>query len=357
MTQRMKHGLAMLAVLLLAIATVSPATAVESEAAPIDLEAELARIIGLRSGGGVALTMRDGETQAGAVGFANADGDPMMVDTGFRTGWMTMGFIAAMVLQLVDEGRVDLDEPIATYLPDVPFAGDATVREILTMRTSLVEVVSELVYQWTLDPSREWPVDEIVAFAATLDHDSITVEGEAKGTGYYLLLQLVEALDGDFQTSFEQRIVEPLGLEGTSYPGSDLPDGLAAGWYPDIGLEGQSDIGGLDHIAGVRTTAPDIARFMRALAQGDIVSSELVMEVFSDDGASFTLGGIFPPSSRLTSDRSLYGWWGGEVAGYAFDLIVDPDTGDVAVLLVNNIYVETLPAMQAIIDSWDATGD
>ena len=84
-----------------------------SEAAPIDLEAELARIIGLRSGGGVALTMRDGETQAGAVGFANADGDPMMVDTGFRTGWMTMGFIAAMVLQLVDEGRVDLDVAVS----------------------------------------------------------------------------------------------------------------------------------------------------------------------------------------------------------------------------------------------------
>ena len=142
-------ALAMTVVLVLAMGVAAPMRAADSGPTPIDLEAELSDLVGLQPGGAVALSVHDGETRSSAVGFADMAGDPMTVDSGFRVGWLDMPFVAAMVLQLVDEGRVDLDAPLATYLPDVPLGGDATIRQLLTQQARLSDVLPELVFRYT----------------------------------------------------------------------------------------------------------------------------------------------------------------------------------------------------------------
>ncbi len=59
----------------------------------------------------------------GAAGIANADGAPMTPETPFFIASVTKLYIATLIFQLHEEGRVDLDAPISTYLGDQRIAG------------------------------------------------------------------------------------------------------------------------------------------------------------------------------------------------------------------------------------------
>jgi len=346
--------LAMTTILALVGGAAFPSIAAESDPVALDLETQLVDLVGLQPGGAVALTVHDGETSSSAVGFADAAGHPMTVDTGFRVGWFTMQYVAAMVLQLVDEGRVDLDATLATYLPDVPVGGDATIRELLTQKARLSNVMGELLLRYTEDPAHLWTSDEVIGLAAEVARDEGTRVDQLGVTEYVLLGKLVDELEDGLYDAFDRRIVEPLGLAGTSYLGSRLPTGLAAGWDPGFGFRGQMEIGGMDRIGGIRSTAPDMVRFLEALMAGEVVSSRLVAEVFSDAVGPITLGGFFLPEELGFPGRPLLGTAFGDVAGYSNALIMDPVTGDIAVVLTNNATVDPRPVVAAIVDSWDA---
>ena len=83
-----------------------------------DLEQPVIKFLGDRDSGVAVLSIREGETTTAVAGNANAAGDPISTDTPFRVGSISKPLIATMVLQLVDEGRVDLDDTPSTYLPD-----------------------------------------------------------------------------------------------------------------------------------------------------------------------------------------------------------------------------------------------
>lgn len=102
-----------------------------------DLDAAAADMVGEGPGGAAVLVVRDGVTTATAAGVANAAGDPMTPDTVFRIGSLTKPFVATLVLQLVDDGLVDIDQPLSTYLPDTPVGGDVIVRDLLRHRSGV----------------------------------------------------------------------------------------------------------------------------------------------------------------------------------------------------------------------------
>lgn len=93
---------------------------------------------------GAQLALLEGETLVQAAGgTANGElGTPVTDDTVFQIGSTTKLWSAALVMQLVDAGLVDLDEPVTTYLPDVVLAaGDAwraiTPRQLMSMSSGL----------------------------------------------------------------------------------------------------------------------------------------------------------------------------------------------------------------------------
>lgn len=104
----------------------------------------------------------------------------------------------------------------------------------------------------------------------------------------------------------------------------------------------------------MRTTAPDFARFLTALMAGEVVSSELLAEVFSDDASPVTVGGFFTPDFLCYPGQPFYGFTFGDVSGYSIELIVDPDSGDIAMVLTNNLTIGPLPVVDAIVDAWEA---
>ena len=118
-------------------ARVSNATAPPSTPDSFDLDAAVDGFAGDEPGGAVVLAVREGVTATATAGVAHAGGEPMTSATVFRVGSISKPFVATIVLQLVDEGRVDLDEPLSTYLPETPAGGDVTIRDLLRHRSGL----------------------------------------------------------------------------------------------------------------------------------------------------------------------------------------------------------------------------
>ena len=173
------------------------------------------------------LVTRDGVTSTAAAGAANAAGDPITPDTPFLVASIGKPFIATMVLQLVDEGRVDLDASLSTYLPDTPIGGDVTVRDLLSHQSGIADYT--LSPDWQADsrrdPSRWFSAAEIVGYAAAMGPDGPDQDGYSN-TNYLLLGQLVERLDGtDLATALDNRIAAPLGLTATRLATEDEPGG------------------------------------------------------------------------------------------------------------------------------------
>ena len=77
--------------------------------------------------GAVAGVWHDGEIELAATGVCStATGIDVTTDTLFQIGSITKVWTATLVMQLVDEGLVDLDAPVKTYLPDFSLADEAT---------------------------------------------------------------------------------------------------------------------------------------------------------------------------------------------------------------------------------------
>ena len=78
--------------------------------------------------GAVCGVVVDGEVTVAASGVANLNtGLPVVRDTLFQAGSIGKSYTATAIMQLVDEGRLDLDAPLREYLPDLRFADAACV--------------------------------------------------------------------------------------------------------------------------------------------------------------------------------------------------------------------------------------
>ncbi|MEO0565678.1 MAG: serine hydrolase domain-containing protein, partial [Chloroflexota bacterium] len=105
---------------------------------------EIATFYAEDDGPGVVVFVDDnGETFSGAAGVADLDtGEPITVDAQFRIGSVTKPMVSAVLLSLVETGDVNLDGPIADYLPaevvnDLANADEATVRQMLQMTSGI----------------------------------------------------------------------------------------------------------------------------------------------------------------------------------------------------------------------------
>lgn len=165
----------------------------------------------------------------GASGVAELGSTrPVPVRGRFRVGSVTKTFVATVVLQLVGEGRLRLNDPVATWLPGVvPNGRHITVRHLLNHTSGLYD------YLWTLtlppDPEflhnrwRTWTAAEMVGGALT-NPPTFEPPGSAfeySNTNYLLLGQIIQKVTGrSYGEEIQRRIIRPLRLRGTSVPGT-----------------------------------------------------------------------------------------------------------------------------------------
>jgi D-alanyl-D-alanine carboxypeptidase len=317
--------------------------------------------LGEQDGGIAVLSIRDGVTTTAVAGVANAAGDPIAADTPFRVASISKPFVATIVLQLVDEGSVDLDAALSTYLPNTPIGGDVPIRMLLNHRSGLRNYTdrSAFIPDVFEDRNRVFTPDEILAWVEDAVTDEPGQHFAYSNTNYILLGQLIERVAGtDLDTALQQRISEPLGLEATRFAplATANPDGLAAPWSSAV-FHGDPDAA-YDSIASsawaagsLTSTTGELATFFDALFAGKLVSPDSLDEMTDAGPDGYGLGlGIFdhPSGTRF------YGHDGG-MPGYTSSAVFDPSTGDIVVVLTNNDEVFAPELARNIIDNWWTT--
>ncbi|MGW0807898.1 serine hydrolase domain-containing protein [Nonomuraea sp. NPDC002799] len=243
-----------------------------------------------------------GRTWSGAVGVRDIEREGRPSSGGyFRIGSVTKSFVATVVLQLVDEDKVGLDDPIGWHLPGlVPGGSQITVRKLLDHTSHLYDYMSEPGYstnRWRGEARlRSYRPRELlkVAFAKPLPDDG---KWHYSNTNYVVLGLLVEKLTGNpYGEEVERRILRPLKLRHTVVPGNEagVPSPHAKGYEPLPGLVDVTRMNpSLDWAAGeMISTAGDLEAFMSALLGGKLMSepSLRAMRTTVETGAGFGYG-------------------------------------------------------------------
>jgi D-alanyl-D-alanine carboxypeptidase len=234
--------------------------------------------------------VRDGTRESsGAVGVRDLpSGEHAAANGHFRIGSVTKTFVATVLMQLVDEGRLTLDDPIDRHLPGVVPNGDhITVRQILQHTSGLPDYMSEPGYstnRWRGDARFDdhTPRELLnVAFGQAVDPSP---SWDYSNTNYVVAGLLIENLTRrPYGEEVARRILRPLNLTHTSVPGhrAALPSPHAHGYEPIPELVDATKMDpSLDWAAGeMISTTEDLATFVEALLGGRLTSRESLAEM------------------------------------------------------------------------------
>lgn len=236
-------------------------------------------------GARIALRERDGtvtEVTAGTKGLDPAGG-PVDPGVAWNVGSVTKTFVAVVVLQLADEGRLDLDAGIERYFPDLPGASRITPRQLLQHTSGLAEYGNQPAV--VANPRRHWTPAELIAVAEAAGR-----VGEPGGphhysnTNYIVLGEIIDKVTGHtWGDEVRTRIAQRLGLENTSEIRGDRgPVGykVVDGKFVDTTLSADPSIGGA--AGALQSTDHDLLLFAAALADGTLLSptSQAAMRAF-----------------------------------------------------------------------------
>ncbi len=169
----------------------------------------------------------NGASYQRAFGYADiANKRPMSIADHFRIGSNTKTFVVAVILQLVDEGKLRLDDTVSHFHLglNVPDGNKITIRQLCDMRSGLVEAYDDpKLQQGTLKPGATFPPRQTIAWA--LRQKPYFAPGAGyhySNTNYLLLGMIVEKITHDtVGNQVRTRLLEPYGLSNTSYPATE----------------------------------------------------------------------------------------------------------------------------------------
>lgn len=293
-------------------------------------------------------------------GLANMEWQiPNAPDTKFRLGSITKQFTSMVVMQLVNEGKINLDEKITTYLPDYrKDTGDkVTVRHLLTHTSGIPSYTA--IPGFFQNESRN-PY-EVAAFIKKFASGDLEFEPGSQfsydNSGYFLLGAIIEKVTGKtYEQALRERIFDPLGMKDTGYDkwsalipkratGYRLtPDGYENAPYLDMTIP---------YAAGsLYSTVDDMVRWDRALYTDKLLPAALKQTMFTPYKNNYAFG-WFVNKLKLDDDKTELPMitHGGGINGFNTVELRFPDTQDLVVLLDNTSRGDKLDALaKGIVD-------
>ncbi|MFE6750949.1 serine hydrolase domain-containing protein [Kitasatospora purpeofusca] len=274
----------------------------------------------------------DGPTRNWTAGVGDvATGAAVPMDGRVRVGSNTKTFTAVVVLQLVAQGRLDLDVPVERYLPGV-VRGDGIDGNRITLRHLLQQTSGLPNYTLHLgDDVRRYEPRELLDIALRYPADAAPEDHKwaYSNTNYVLAGLIVEAVTRhSLAGEIERRIVRPLGLRHTYFPvpGDATIRGVHPhGYYREAADGPLVDITDMDPswawAAGQLVSTPsELGRFFTALLDGELLppAQFVEMRATTPAGDPFAAGsgyGLGLVSTPLSCGGEYWGH-GGSIPGY-----------------------------------------
>ena len=182
----------------------------------------------------VAIVWDDGRTWAGATGLRDVGRMlPVATGTAFPFASVSKTLTAAVVLQLVDEGKVDLDTPAARYLPAYSLDKRITVRMLMDHRSSLPDFFANRKIDRALQADKDatWMAARAWKYVPRVRPKPGTIY-DYSNTNYLLLGELVEHVTNNpLAMEVRTRLLDPLQLTTAWYQGAEEPKAKGARGY------------------------------------------------------------------------------------------------------------------------------
>ncbi len=353
----------------------------------IDRFLDVNTLIGSNSGY-IAVFARDGHVvHTSTSGYADIEAErPMQLDTQIRIASMTKPVTAVAALILIEEGRLDLDDPVENYipaardmrvatshsfnedgsLPTVPLNRPITIRDLLTFTSGIGNITypSDLGKLWAKHDiySDTGPLGERVDRALTLPLFSQPGEVWRYGWNTDVVARVIEVITQEpYHQFLQHRIFSPLGMSSTGFRSRVKdPSKLATVYMKQKGtglvpipLPPREPVDWTPGGGGLVSTAGDYMRFALMLAnsgtydgvqvlteesvklmtQAHVTSGVLPEEDLGDLGWGFGIAVVIDADTTPMPDRNGDFWWAGY---YSTTFFVSPETGLAGIVLAQD---------------------
>jgi D-alanyl-D-alanine carboxypeptidase len=302
-----------------------------------------------------SIIMPGGDQWKGTAGISQP-GVPLSPEHLVEIASNTKTFVTAAILQLEEEGKLVITDPISNYLPEFAFiAPSVTIKQLLEHSSGIYDYLNDdpdgvlLIDAYFNRPSHRWTPTELLE---SIDAPNFQPGTSYKysNTGFILLGMVIESVTKHrVADELRARFFEPLGLSMT-FAGSDedILGEFAHQWVPEYDGQAATDLGLIEKTgqlsmawaAGYIVSTPeDMARWAHALYRGKILSQASMTKMLKmntwPDGAKYGLGtGQVPYGSKR-----MYGH-GGHLFGFSSMMYTNPRDSVTLVIVSNS---EQLP--------------
>lgn len=283
-----------------------------------------------------------------AFGLANREWKiPHSTDTAFRIASLTKQFTATLIMQLAEQGKLRLDDPIGKYVPDLDASTGkrVTLHHLLNHTSGIVDYANFPGF-WANRLGEKVPRADFLAIMNRPLEFEPGSQGHYSSSNYTLLGWVIEKLTGkSYGEALDTMILQPQGMQRTAY---DAPDRImprkASGyvrvlgnyrpadplWIPNVGAGG-----------GVASTTGDFFKLDRALAGNALLKPEskrLMFTAYIKDDVRGDLGygyGWLVGTRTIAGKPRLVHEHGGNANGFRTLVTRYPEEGKLVVIFLN----------------------
>lgn len=288
-------------------------------------------------------------------GYANfEENKENTAQTQFRIGSVTKQFVATIIMQLAQEGKIGLNDPITRYIPEYrKDTGDSVTIHHLLNHTSGIRSYTNIPGWWADSTKFDFTESQMLNYALAQDFDFTPGSDYAyNNTGYYLLAIIAERAAGvPYELLLRQRIFEPAGMNSTGVERNDFPPPNLAQGYLRKGTNFVKDdfflMTNAKGAGDVYSTVGDLYKWDRVLYGSEYLSELSKEKMWSPYLNEYGYGWVITHFAyKDDKDTTLMIWHTGGLNGFntMFARLVEMDA---AIIICNNTGPTSLMNMTA----------
>ena len=280
-----------------------------------------------------------------AYGMADREWNiPNTPETKFEIGSLTKQFTAACILQLVEEGKLSLEDKLSKFLPKFPKADSVTIHMLLNHTSGIANYTAQLSFMNIA--TQHLGQDSMISFIAG---KSYTASPGSKfnytNSGYFLLGYIIEKVSGlSYGNYLEKNIFSKLGMTNSLLNKPDSVLSMRAKGYDVKGRKtANADYIAMDwpfSAGGIISTVDDMYKWDRALYTGTVLNDASKQKMFTPGKGDYGYGFII---DSLEKHPRI--WHNGSIPGFLSNISRYPEEDVCVIVLANTIVIQnnTLP--------------
>lgn len=281
-----------------------------------------------------------------AFGYANREEKvPNRVASNFNIASMGKTFTATLIMQLVQAGKISLDQTLASILPEykIKKADSITVKHLLTHTSGVGNYMAHVNFETERHQLKL--LDDVMPYVIAMDPtlDYVGQRHDYSNSGFILLGKIVEKITGkSYMQNLEERIFKPAGIKNSyiHYPATFIAPNEAT---PYLAYTGKTFVNATAEEfpafsdGGMQSNVIDLYRFAKALLNDKLLSPAMRDSMWNGKVATgradkYSFGWV---DEQTDFGKKVYSHSGGG-KGFSSDLKIVKEDGYVVIVLINN---------------------